>query len=176
MVMRFLDPRDVLKQFGVYGTERVADLGAGSGHFSLNAALRLDGGALFAVDADTEMLKRLSGEANEKGCENIHCVAGDLACVGGVPLSDELLDKAIASNVLFQVHDRDAFVKEAKRLLRPEGELLVVEWKEDAPLGPHPRHRVSLDSIMSLFKKHGFRKKKDVDAGDYHYGIIFVRS
>ena len=65
--VKFLDPHDALKQFGVYGTQDVADIGTGSGHFALHAAKRLDGGRLFAVDIEKEMLSRLVAEARHAG-------------------------------------------------------------------------------------------------------------
>jgi len=174
--VKFLDPNDALKQFGVYGTQDVADLGAGAGHFSLAAARRLDGGRLFAVDIESEMLARLVSEAHSAGLTNMHPLWGDLARSRGIPLGDDTIDRAIAANVLFQVDDRDAFVQETKRLLRPGGKVLVIEWKEGVPGGPHQTHKVSPDVALSLFRRHGFQKECDIDAGECHYGMILVRN
>ena len=174
--MKFLDPNDALKQFGIYGTQDVADLGAGSGHFSLAAAGRLEGGRLFAVDIEKEMLSRLVSEAKDIGHKNIHPLWGDASRKGGVPLADETIDRVIAANVLFQVDDRNGFVEEARRLLRPGGKILFIEWKENADGGPHPKHKVGEDVALALFGRHGFVKERDIDAGAYHYGMILVRS
>ena len=173
--MKFLDPNDVLKQFGIYGTQHVADFGAGAGHFALAAARRLDGGRLYAVDLEHEMLARLVSEADRLGHKNIFPLWGDTAKRGGVPLANDTVDRAIATNVLYQVDDRNAFVEEVARVLRPGGKVLVVEWKHDAPGGPHPTHKISPEIMLALFGRHGFIKESDVDAGGYHYGIIFGR-
>src|SRR5271170_4131170 len=108
--MKLLDPNDALKDFGVYGAQDVADLGSGAGHFSLAAAKRLDGGRLFAIDVEKDMLARLVSEAHSAGLKNVHALRGDLAKLSGIPLAEAAVDRAIAANVLFQVHDRDAFV------------------------------------------------------------------
>jgi len=174
--MRFLDTLDALRQFGVYGAQDVADLGTGSGHFALHAAPRLEGGRLFAVDIEKEMLSRLVAEAKHLGHTNVHPIWGDLSSPKGVPLSDASLDKAIASNILFQIDDRENFVKEIKRMLRPGGKVMVIDWHNDTDFGPHPHHRVDEKATCALFERHGFKKEKDIDAGDYHYGMIFCKN
>lgn len=173
--MRFLDPNEAIRQFGVYGAQDVADFGCGSGHFALCAAKRLDGGRLFAVDVEKEMLERLQSEAKHHGHKNIHTLWGDVGRLGGVPLGDQSLDKIIASNILFQVDDRDAFIQEVKRLLRRGGKVLLIDWHEGENFGPHKHHKISKDSAHKFFERHGFIKEQDIDAGDYHYGMILRR-
>ena len=174
--MKFLDPKDTLKQFGIYGTQDVADLGSGSGHFAMAAAPRLDGGRLFAIDVEKEMLARLVSEAKDRGHTNIHPIWGDISKCRGVPLADECVDRAIAANVLFQVDDRNAFIEEIKRLLRPGGKVMLIDWQNTHDAGPHHTHKVSKDVALALFGRHGFVKERDVDAGDFHYGMILVRT
>ncbi len=174
--MKFLDPNDALKQFGLYGTQHVADLGSGAGHFALAAAKRLEGGTLFAIDIERDMLKRLVDEAHLGGLTNIHALWGDISRLTGVPLAGETVDRVIATNVLYQVDDRNIFVQEVKRLLRPGGKVLLIEWKESMQGGPHAKHKVTEDTALALFRRHGFEKERDIDAGDVHYGMILVRT
>ena len=173
--MKFLDPAAALREFGIYGTQDVGDLGAGSGHFALAAAKRLDGGRLFAIDIEKEMLARLASEAAEMKIKNLHGIWGDIATHKGVPLADSSLDRAIVSNVLFAVHDRDATIKELKRLLKPGGKALVIDWHEGSTAGPHRHHTIGKDAVESLLKRHGFETERFIDAGDHHYGIIVIR-
>jgi ubiquinone/menaquinone biosynthesis C-methylase UbiE len=173
--MRFLDPLFVLRQFGVYGTEKVGDIGAGSGHFMLAAAPRLDGGQLFVVDVDASTVARLASLAKEAGHRHVHALCGDACRPGGVPLGDAVLDKAILANVLFQASDRDGLIRETSRLVRPGGKVLVLEVAGNHELGPRQTHRVSSADARALLERHGFVYEKDVDAGDYHYGMICTR-
>ena len=174
--MKLLDPNDALKDFGVYGAQDVADLGSGAGHFSLAAAKRLEGGRLFAIDVEKDMLARLVSEAHSAGLKNVHALRGDLAKLSGIPLGEAAVDRALAANVLFQVHDRDAFVQEVKRILKPGGRLLLIDWKDDHAYGPHPSHKVAGDVAVALFSRHGFKKERDIEAGEMHYGMIFIRA
>ncbi len=174
--MDFLDPVKVLQEFGIFGTQDVADFGAGAGHFSLEAARRLEGGRIFAVDIEKGMLSRLITEAHERNHDHVHAVWGDLARIGGVPVANESFDRVIAVSILYAVDDRDAFVQETKRLVRPGGKVLLVDWKDGTNVGPHHEHRISEIEAFTLFKKHGFEKEKDINAGDYHYGMILIRN
>lgn len=174
--MKILNPHDVLKEFGVYGAEDVADVGSGYGHFSLAAAKRLEGGRVFAVDIERDLLQRLVNEAALRGVSNIHILHGDATRSAGIPLGEAAVDKAIAASVLFQAHDRDALVREIARIVRPGGKVLLVEWKEDHGFGPHHTHKISESDARALFARHGFSAERMVDAGDLHYGMIFVRA
>ncbi len=174
--MSFLDPNHVLKQFGVYGTQDVADLGVGGGHFALAAAGRLEGGRLYAVDIEKEMLSRLVAEAKFRGHTNIHPIWGDASRPRGIPLADATLDRAIAANILCHIDDRNAFAEEAARILRPGGKIVIIEWNEGSQGGPHAKHKLSPEVALSIFGRHGFEKERDIDAGEYHYGMILSRN
>ena len=173
--MQFLDPRRALREFGLYGREEVADLGARSGFFSLAALDRLDGGRLFAVDVDSDMLRRLATEAKGRGHTHVHTLVGDAERLGGVPLADESVDKVIAANIVHTLSDRDAFVQEVKRILRKKGKVLVIDWNDEYDLGPRKSHKVCKDDVCVYFTKHGFSVEKHIDAGACHYGMILAK-
>lgn len=174
--MDFLEPSKVLKEFGVFGAQNVADFGAGAGHFTLEAAERLDGGRIFAIDIEKDMLSRLKSEAHERNHTHVDTIWGDLAKIGGVPITDQAFDKIIAVSILYTIDDKDAFVQETKRLVRIGGKVLLVDWKQNVIFGPHYQTRVAEEEALRLFRKHGFEKEKDIDAGQYHYGMILVRN
>jgi ubiquinone/menaquinone biosynthesis C-methylase UbiE len=170
--VNFLNPEDALKQFGIYGAQDVADIGSGAGHFALAAAKRLNGGRLFAIDIQKDMLSRLSSVAHDLGITNIHTLWGDAAHYKGIPLADASLDRVIVVNILHSAEDRDVFAKEIRRLLKPEGKILLVDWHQKGTMGPHERHRIDETTALGFFERHGFEKEKDIDAGGYHYGMI----
>jgi hypothetical protein len=59
------------------------------------------------------------------------------------------------------------------KILKPEGELLIVEWSQShGGIGPHPNHVVPEEKAEMLAQKHGFRLEKRLRAGDYHYAFI----
>jgi ubiquinone/menaquinone biosynthesis C-methylase UbiE len=174
--VKILDLNGVLKEFGLYGAQDVVDLGTGAGHLALVAAKRLEGGRLFAVDVERDMLKRLASEAQSAGLSNLHTLSGNASRERGVPLADMVMDRAIVASVLFTVDDKNAFIEETRRLLKPGGKVLFIEWRSDHSYGPHPRHKIAESDALVLFSRYGFVKERDVEAGDLHYGMIFIRT
>jgi SAM-dependent methyltransferase len=87
------------------------------------------------------------------------------------------VDSAILSNVLFQVEDKPSCVAEVRRILKPGGKVLVVDWRESyRNMGPHIDHVVTEVEAKRLFEGAGFALVKKVDAGSHHYGFIFKKS
>ena len=67
----------------------------------------------------------------------------------GSKLTDDSLDLVLITNLLFQVEDEKAVLVEAKRVLKPGGKILVVEWLADSSLGPKEK-RVSANKVKQL--------------------------
>jgi hypothetical protein len=66
-----------------------------------------------------------------------------------------------------------AALKNISTLLKPEGQLLVVDWSDShRGIGPHKDHVVSESKAEEFVSKNGFRILKRLHAGDYHYAFI----
>jgi ubiquinone/menaquinone biosynthesis C-methylase UbiE len=174
--MNFSDPRSNLLQLGLTPGMRVADLGTGTGHYALAAAhLVGNDGKVYAVDIHQDILKHVKDAAHEKGLRTIEGIWGNLEKKGGTKLRDQLVDAVILSNTLFQLEDKPATVAEVKRILKPGGRLLVIDWAGAyGGIGPHPGHVVSEHAAEELFITGGFHKLKDFRAGPHHYAIVFT--
>lgn len=153
---------------------RVVDLGAGSGFYTMEAARRVGStGRVFAVDVQKDLLERMRSVANSSGLRNIEVIWGNIEKMGGTKIRESLADRVIASNVLFQIEKRDDFVLEIKRITKPGGKVMVIDWSEISPLGP--KTFVSAMQAQTLFEKSGFKLEQSFNAGDHHYGLIFIR-
>lgn len=173
----FSDPVKNIEQLRLALGDKVADLGSGSGHYTL-AAMRAVGaeGKVYAVDIQKDMLTRLKNEAKRQGFDNVEIIWGDIDAREGTHLAEGAVDTAIISNLLFQLENRDMAAMEAARIVKGNGHLLLVDWTESfAGFGPHPDQVVTKDAAEALFTKHGFAKEREIDAGAHHYGIIFIK-
>lgn len=193
--MAFSDPEQNISQFGLTEGMHVADLGSGSGLYARAAAGRVgNSGRVYAVDIQKELLSHIknntrggnvvsSGTAviapsrrSSPSVSNIETIWGDIERLGGTKLRDGMLDAAIAANVLFQVEDKEQFVAEVRRILKPGGKVLVVDWHGSfGGLGPHPEHLVPEASARSLFERAGFSLERSVSAGAQHYGFVAAK-
>ncbi len=170
----FLNPTRALQAAKLHDGQRVADFGAGSGFFT-RAAGRLVGGRglVWAVDVHQEMLPHIKKLALEEGLHNVEVVHGNVESAGGSHLPEENFDLVIMANLLFGVDHKDAVVKEAKRILRPGGRVLVIDWTDSySGMGPHPDHVITADHAQTLFELGGFEYVEPVAAGSHHWGFL----
>jgi len=176
--MAFSDPQQIVAELPLRPDMRVADFGAGSGHYALAAARKVGGdGRVYAVDLQKELLARLKEDSIREGMTNIDVLWGDIDETGGSRLASESVDAVIIANVLFQVEHRNKVAQEAMRVLKKKGVALVVDWLDSfGGLGPQSEDVISTDTSKEIFEKNGFIFKKEVEnAGDHHYGLIFTK-
>lgn len=172
--MGFSNPKKNIDQFGIAEGMRVADLGAGSGFYSIAAARKVGPeGIVYAVDIQKDLLERIRQEAVSEELDNVEIVWGDIAKPQGTTIGDNAVDVAIISNVLFQVEDIQAVCAEAYRIVRSGGRVLVIDWRDSfAGLGPAPDHIVAEQQTHDALQNAGFLVTGEIDAGDHHYGIV----
>lgn len=175
-VMEFADPKSNVLQMSLREGMKVADLGCGTGHYTFAASAIVGStGRVYAIDIQEDHLSRLRGEAMDKGIRNIETVWGDIEKVGGTLLKDHALDAVILSNVLFQLDTAKNAIAEIKRILKPGGKLLVIDWAGSYNgIGPHQDRIVTEQKAEELFITGGFHKVKSFRGGAHHYSILFT--
>jgi len=173
--MYFSDPEHNVAQFGLRVGDHVADLGSGTGHHSIELAKIVDvSGRVYAVDLQKDLLKELVVRAREEGFANIIPIVADIEKPKGTGLESGSMDACVIANALFQVGDQFAFLKEAFRILKPQGELLVIDWIGSFKgMGPPEKNVLKKDSLIEMAGEIGFKLNRTIGAGEYHYGLIF---
>ncbi len=171
----FSDPNKNIAQFRLMHGMNVADIGAGSGAYSILAGAIVGDGTVFAIDIQKEMLSRLDSEVENLNINNIKTIWGDVEQDGGTKLADSVVDACILSNILFQIEDKDSCLKEVKRILKPGGKILLVDWSDSwNGMGPHKDMVHTESQAYALFEKHKLKPVEEISAGEHHYGIIFT--
>ena len=173
--MSFLDPQNNIEQLELSEGMIVADLGVGSGFYTLAAAEAVgSSGRVYAIDVQKDMLDHVKNLAKERKLHNVEVIWADIEKLGGTRLKEAFVDIAIVSNVLFQIEEKNNFLNETKRILKPNGRVLVVDWADSfSGLGPAQENIVTRDQSEELFEQNGFELIKDISAGDHHYGMVF---
>lgn len=173
--MEFLAPHITVSHFHLREGDRVADFGAGSGHFTYAMAKSVTpGGRVFAVEIQKSLAERISQEARAKKLSNVEILWGDLESARGVRIADSSLDAALLANTLFQIKDKPHALKEIARTLRIGGKLIVLEWSESwGGMGPAPDHVVLESEAKALAERAGFSYERSFPAGSHHYGCVF---
>jgi ubiquinone/menaquinone biosynthesis C-methylase UbiE len=174
----FSSPEQNVEKVHIDPGMKVADLGSGAGFYSF-AAAKLVGpsGRVYAVDVQKDLLEKLKNDSLGQGISNIEIIWGDLDEPNGTSLQNDTVERVIIANVLFQVEDKDALLVEAKRILKPGGKVLFIDWSDSyGGLGPQPSDIIRPDVARTMFESEGFTFEKDIEVGDHHYGLIFKLS
>src|SRR3989344_1960900 len=166
----FADPENNIKQFGLREGDTVADLGAGAGFYTLAAAGAVGkDGKVYAIDINLDLLKRVKEEAEGSGLQNVEIIHGDLEKKDGTKLADLSVDAVVASNILFQIKNKDVLVKEIYRILKPEGKALVIDWQDSfGGMGPGKLAIVPPQMTKNFSEIHGFGIEKEISAAEPH--------
>ncbi|MEQ1499991.1 MAG: methyltransferase domain-containing protein [Parcubacteria group bacterium] len=173
----FSDPVKNIEQCSIQAGMDIADMGSGSGFYSIAAARALiSTGRVYAIDAHKEILSKLKNTATREGIYNIEVIWGDIEKPNGTRLRESSVDLVLLCNVIFQVEDKKAVIKEAKRILKPAGRVLLVDWADSAgKIGPEPKMLIKKDKVAEMFEKEGFHLDREINAGSHHYGMIYKK-
>lgn len=160
--------------FGVKETDVVADLGAGTGFYSVATGQIANKGKVYAVEISKDFLHTIIGKVKDAHLNNVDCLWGDVEKIGGTKIGDNVIDKVIASNVFSQLENKENFIGEVKRILKINGEVLFIDWDASSPI-PHKGILVSKEKVKEMFETKGFKVDREIDAGNHHYGMILVK-
>lgn len=173
----FSAPEKNIEQLHLEHNQTVVDFGAGSGAYTIAAAIALEGtGNVYAVDVQKDLLTRLENTCRDSHLGNVSFIWGDLEKLGGTKLADQSVDAAIISNVLFQTDDKKGVISEARRVLKQGGKLLVVDWTASFNnLGPDPDQVFPELEARKLVESLNFTFDHSINAGNFHYGLLFKK-
>ena len=160
-----------LDRAGLRGDETVVDVGCGNGRYLAALVGRGHTGPVVGVDLSVGMLRAAartdvaaesvadgSAGARAGAAGGARLVAGDAAAL---PLQDGSVDVALAAHMLYHVPDPPAAVRELRRVLRPDGRVVVVLNGAD--------HLLELHSMLG---RRGERRL-DLDAGQALLAAVF---
>ncbi len=168
-------PENILSMLPLTTAQTVADIGCGTGYFTIPLAERLTSGKVYALDISEEMLKALRGKLEKSPHDNIVLLKSDEK---KLPLKAESLDGAIMVCVLHEAaEDRKDFLNKVFGLLKPDGWLAVVEWvKKEMTVGPPLSERLDMNEAIALAPKRGVRLEKQQALGDKHYFLLWRKA
>ena len=145
-------PDEVIKALGLAPAARVADIGAGTGYFTVRLARALPGGSVTAVDIEPKMVAHIAERAKALGLANVRAVEGS----ADAPNLPEPVDVALLVNVYHHIEARPAYMHALAASLRPGGRVVIIEQRPDAPRGP-PRHvRLAVSAIDAEMTAAGY--------------------
>ncbi len=164
---KLMPPKITLLELGLKKGNIVADIGCGIGYFTIPAAEIVSPNPVFALDSSQEMLDYMM---ENNTCENVKPIKTNTY---NFKIPESSVDFVLMSNVFHEIDDKERFVHEISRIIRPGGRLAIIEWtKNDMEKGPDLAHRISSDELID-FLKSGFVIDRVINFKGILYGAIF---
>ena len=165
-------PHQILDALGVAEASVVADVGAGSGWFTIRLARRVGPqGLVYAQDVQPEMLNAISRRVQREGLTNVRPVLGR----GSDPrLPQATLDAVLMVDAYHEIEDRVTFLANVARAIKPQGRIGVIDFRlEGGGPGPDAEERVSPDVVVSDADRAGLRLAATETFLPYQYFLVF---
>jgi SAM-dependent methyltransferase len=131
----------------------VADLGAGTGYFSVRLAKAVSGGTVYAVDIEPSMLEHIRKRASGAGLDNLVTVQAS----DGGPNLPKPVDLVLVVDTYHHLPNRPAYFRDLMKSLTAGGRVAIVDFRKDSPEGPPPEFRFEADQIVDEMKQAGYR-------------------
>lgn len=170
----FFNPAEIVKTLPLKEGMVVADFGSGSGYFSLaTAKIVRPSGRVIALDIWKPSLEALEFRAKMEGLLNIiETKWANLEEERGSKLPNASCDLVLITNILFEVENKKEFLLEVKRVLKPEGYIVVIEWHPDKLPAQKQLLPFSKEDALMLIEKLGFQIERELPLGITHYGFL----
>ena len=165
-------PDQVLDALTLDRKALVADIGAGTGYFSVRLAKRVPEGKVFAIDVEPDMLRYLSERAHREHLNNVFPVVANQEG----PNIPESVDVIMVVDTYHHIDDRLAYFARLKKSLRPQGRLAIVDFKPDSPEGPPPEHRIPAEKVTEELKAAGYSLVAAHSFLPRQYFLVFTAS
>ncbi len=174
-----LDATNILRQAGVLPGMTVVDFGVGKSAYFARAASDLvgDDGLVHAVDISKDVLKMFSNYCSLEARHNVESVWGDYEAYCGVPIEPETTDLVLAVNLVWPAEDVAAIVREGRRLLKPRGRFILVDWLPDAKhsLLPSNDRLMNAKTARNVLLGSEFKSINNLHVGEHHWGFSCIK-
>lgn len=158
--VKILDPATIFEKLDIKAEMVLADLGCGTGFFSIPAARRVK--KVFALDISQEMLDILKEKIKKEKITNIEVI---LSGESSIPLSDKSVDILFMANVFHELEDK--LLKEVKRVLKMNGRLMIIDWKKmKMDFGPPLQERLDEKEVIDICYGNGI-KETSINADEH---------
>jgi SAM-dependent methyltransferase len=162
-------PGRVIEALALSPTASVADIGAGTGYFSVRIAKALPRSTVFAVDVEPTMVDYIRKRAVEDGLTNVVPVLAGAT----TPNLPKPVDLALIVDTYHHLPNRAVYFRDLKKSLAPGGRVAVVDFRKDSPDGPPPEFRFDADQIVAEMARAGYRLDRKHDFLPRQHFLIF---
>jgi ubiquinone/menaquinone biosynthesis C-methylase UbiE len=151
----------------------IADVGAGSGYYTVRVSKILTGGRIYAVDVQPEMIDFLNNRIKKEKLTNVETVLGDEQ---KVPLNPSSIDMMFLVDVYHEFAYPYEMSTSMMNALKPDGKLILVEFRaEDKSLAIKGLHKMTEEQIIKELSAAGFKFQRNITNLPIQHFMVFTK-
>ncbi len=162
-------PHEVIVALALAPDAVVADVGSGTGYFAVRLAHRVPKGRVYAVDTEPDMVRHLAERAKREGLANLVSLAG----APDDPRLPAKMDLILMVDVYHHIAKREEYFRRLQGSLKPAGRIAIIDFREDAPMGPPKRERISAERVRAELGRAGYALAEEHGFLSNQYFLVF---
>lgn len=159
------EPERVVAVLALTPAMTVADIGAGTGYFTVRIARAVPQGQVIATDLEPDMVRYLGERAQRESLANIRAV---VTPADDPQLAPNSVDRILVADVWHHVDGRPAYARKLAAALKPGGQLVIVDFKLDAKRGPPAKFRLAPEAVIAELAGAGLTGKVALELADQY--------
>jgi cyclopropane fatty-acyl-phospholipid synthase-like methyltransferase len=162
-------PHEVIRALALAPDALVADLGSGTGYFSVRLAHAVPKGRVYGVDTEPDMVKYLAERARREGLANLVSVAAR----PDDPRLPARVDLVLLVDVYHHIGDREAYFGRLRNSLKPGGRIAIIDFSETSASGPPKSERIPPTRVRAEMQRAGYSLAEEHRFLPNQYFLIF---
>jgi ubiquinone/menaquinone biosynthesis C-methylase UbiE len=164
-------PHEVMTALAVKEGEVIADIGAGSGYFTVRLAHHVGArGRVYAVDVSADMIRHLHARVRDMRLLNV----SPILARPDDPLLPQPVDRFVIVDVWHHIEDQAGYLALMKKALKPGGQVVMIDFhKRDLPVGPPLAMKIAREDLLAQMKTHGFELVTEHTFLPHQYFLVF---
>ncbi|MSQ72447.1 MAG: class I SAM-dependent methyltransferase [Betaproteobacteria bacterium] len=162
-------PHEVIQALALKPDAVIADIGAGTGYFSVRFANMASSGRVYGVDTEPDMVKYLGERAKREKHANLVAVAG----TPDDPRLPEKVDLIVLVDVYHHVEHRERYFRKLRDSLKPGGRVAIIDFRPESKEGPPKAARIASERVVSELKGAGYTLTEEHAFLSRQYFLIF---
>ena len=169
------DTEEIMDRLHLGAGDIVADIGAGSGFFTIPFSSRVgEKGLVFAEEIQIEMINYISRKVEEQELKNIRVIFGKPE---DPSLLDNFFNLVFLANTYHELEKPFLMLENIKKDMRHSGRLAIIDWDpaKQSPFGPQIEAKVPENTIIKEVERVGFELIEKHNFMPYHYFLVFKK-
>jgi SAM-dependent methyltransferase len=165
-------PTRAIKALDVEPGQVVADVGAGSGYYTVRLAKAVGpNGRVLATDIQPEMLELLRQRVARERLGNVELVLGR---EDDPRLPAAAVDLVLMVDVYHELARPQVMLRRLRTALKPEGRLVLVEFRKESRWVPiREEHKMSVAEARMELEAEGYRFDRVIDVLPWQHILVF---